>query len=382
MFKLSTWILLSSITLALLLAATGTLIAADAAKPPSMAAHWGAQTLDKIQLSFYLPQRSLYAEMIDDGKKPHPAWIWDASMELSALCAAARLEPREYLPRVRSYAAALRAYRTMNHDRPGLDVNPPPKNPDRYYDDNAWISLALLETYDLTHDSKDLELAADAYSFAMSGEDSALGGGIYWHEDKTESKNACSSGPAMLAALQFYHITREQRYLEAARRLYDWTRARLQDKDGLVFDSISLPDGVIAKAKYSYNSATLLRASCILHRLTHEQHFLDEAQRIAQAAEKRFVRQKNGIIAGAGKLGVKLIEALLELYQTDHDDHWRQVVARCLNSLRQHRDENGWYAQDWQADSPPTGKPARLIDQAAPARAYWIAAEHGVELHQ
>src|SRR5690349_21067255 len=78
----------------------------------STAARWGAETLAKIRSSFYMPDRSLYAEEINDGKPPRPAWVWDASIQLGALCAAARLEPRTYLPQVKAYASALRAYRT------------------------------------------------------------------------------------------------------------------------------------------------------------------------------------------------------------------------------------------------------------------------------
>src|SRR5437763_8745535 len=85
--------------------------AASAEDGLSTAARWGAETLARIQSSFYLPATSLYAEQINDGKPPRPAWIWDASMQLGALCSAARQQPRVYLPQVKAYAAALRAYR-------------------------------------------------------------------------------------------------------------------------------------------------------------------------------------------------------------------------------------------------------------------------------
>jgi mannose/cellobiose epimerase-like protein (N-acyl-D-glucosamine 2-epimerase family) len=347
----------------------------------SVAAQWGDETLAAIEKSFAMPERSLYALEIGAGvKKPRPGWIWDASVQLGALSAAARLDPKTYLPHVRAYAVALRSYRTIHNNRPGLDVNPPPKPSDRYYDDNAWISYALLEAYELTRDPKDLALALDAYRFTMSGEDDAQGGGIYWHEDRPTSKNACSSGPAMLAALKLHALTGEQAYLDTAKRLYDWTRKHLQDEKGLVSDSVAIPAGKIDGAKYTYNSATLLRAACILHRVTRDKAYLDEAQRIAHAAEKRFIRASDGVITGSGKLAVKLVEAFLELYETDHDDHWRQVVGKSLTALHQHRNADGWYAQDWQAPPPSDAKPIRLIDQSAAARAYWIAAEHGVEV--
>lgn len=340
----------------------------------------GERLLAAIHTSFFMPDRGLCALEINNGKRSHPSWIWDASIQLGALCAAARVEPEKYLPQVKSYAAALRSYRTTYHDRPGLDVNPPPKPSDRYYDDNAWICSSLLEAYELTHDPQDLALATDAYRFTMSGCDDTLGGGIYWHEDQTRSKNACSSGPAMLAALKFYQITKQPNYLDTAKTLYAWTRAHLQDSDGLVFDSIHVPSGSISPAKFTYNSATLVRAACLLYQITGEKPYLDEAQRVAHACEKRFVRSKDGIISGAGKLGVKLIEAFLQLADTDHDQHWREVVGRCLKSLREHQNDVGWYPAEWQKPPPTAGEPVRLIDQSAPARAYWLAAEHGINL--
>jgi hypothetical protein len=353
--------------------------AADVPTP----AHYGAQTLTFIHATFYMPDRHLYALAANDPKQksPRPAWIWDASIQLGALCSAARQDPRTYLPQVRAYATALRTYRTTYNNRPALDVNPPPKKPDRYYDDNAWICLSLLEAYDLTKDPADLKLATEAYDFLLSGEDTnTLGGGIYWHEDQTKSKNACSSGPAMLCALAFHKLTNEPRYLDTAKRLYDWTRAHLQDTDGLVFDSIAVPSGNVNRARFTYNSATLIRAAAILHRVTGEQAYLDEARRVARAAEARFVRKDDGVISGSGKLGVKLVEAFLELHVTDHDDHWRQLVGRCLASLHAKRNARGAYPDQWQYPPPQEAAPIRLIDQAAPARAFWVAAEHGVRL--
>lgn len=340
---------------------------------------WGTEILDAIQSDFYLPSRSLYSLSIHEKGKPHPAWIWDASIQLGALDAAARVEPDKYLPRVRSYARAVRAYRTLNHNLPGLDVNPPPKTPDRYYDDNAWICMSLLDSYELTHDPDNLRLALDSFHFVMSGGDDVLGGGLYWHEDRKNAKHACTCGPGMIDALKLYRITGEQKYLTTALSLYNWTRGHLQDRDGLVFDAIDVPSGQIHPAKFTYNSATLLNASCRLYEITHDRKYLDEAERIAAAAERRFVRPSDGLITGSGKLGVKLIEAYLELAKIDHNEHWRDVVGRCLIALHTHRNAQGWYPQDWEKELP-VSDPVRLIDQSAAARAYWIAAAEGVRI--
>ena len=363
-------------------------VAAPAQAADAVLEKWGAETLAKIDPGFWMPDRSLYAlETANNGKAPRPGWVWDASIQLGALCSAARLQPDVYLTKVRAYATGLRTYRTTYHDRPGLDVNPAPKPPDRYYDDNAWISMSLLEAYQLTRDPKDLALAQDAYNFLMSGEDlTTLGGGIYWHEDQTKSKNACSSGPAMVASLAFYRQTGEAKYLDTAKRLYDWTRKRLQDKDGLIFDAISVPDGRPVRAKLTYNSGTFIRAAAGLYAATKDRAYLDEARRVAAAAEKRFVKE-DGIISGWGKLAVKLLEGWIDLALVEDDAaqaaHWKQVASRAVTALHAKRSEEGWYALDW--DKPPLaagqGAVARLIDQSAAARAYWYAAEHGIALN-
>jgi len=354
-------------------------LAAD--KPAdSTAAKYGEQTLSDIRDAFYMPDRHLFREEINTDHKAAPSWIWDGSIQLGALCAAARIDPDKYLPQVKEYAIALRSYRTTANDKPGFDVNPGPKNSDRYYDDNAWISMSLLETYELTHDAKDLELAKECYEFATGCEDDKLGGGLYWHEGNAKSKNACTSGPAMLAALQLYRITRDETYLKTAERLYDWQRKTLQDTDGLVFDNINVPSGRLSKAKLTYNSGTLIRAAVELYQATNDKKYLEEAERVASAAANRFVKPEDGIIEGWGKLAVKLVEGFAELSEVDHNDRWKEIIGKCLTTLHEKRNAEGFYALNWDRKPLADKAVARLIDQSAVARADFIAAEHGIEV--
>jgi len=341
------------------------------------AAAWGAESLAQIRRSFYMPKGGYFAEEIGKGQTRHPAWLWDASVQLSALTAAARSDPDMYLPALRAYAKALRTYRTENHGLPGLDVNPGPKKPDRYYDDNAWIVLSLLEAYNLTHDLADLKLATDAFNFVMSGKDDSLGGGIYWHEDRKDRKHACSCGPAMLDALEFYKIKHDDEDLAIAKSLYAWTQKHLEDSDGLVFDSIRVSDGSIARAKFSYNSATQMRAGAMLYEITKDQAYLKEAERIAAASEKKWVDSESGIFIGNGKFGHKLMEGFLEVYNADHNPHWLGLCTRCAITLHSHRAPNGWYPRDWQESPPQPIDPVRLIDQSSAARAFWLVAAYG-----
>ena len=77
--------------------------------------------------------------------------------------------------------------------------------------------------------------------FVLSGEDERLGGGIYWRENTRDSKHTCSNAPAIVGCLLLHGATGDAEYLTTAKRLYDWTRERLQDdRDGLYLDNVNL----------------------------------------------------------------------------------------------------------------------------------------------
>jgi mannose/cellobiose epimerase-like protein (N-acyl-D-glucosamine 2-epimerase family) len=355
--------------------------AAPAAPPattsPLPLRQWGEETLRSIGEDLWLPARKLYAEKrATDAKAPtDPAFMWGAGVELSALAAAARAEPDRYTAPLRAYADALQVYWTEHDGIGGFDVLPAPKPSDRYYDDNVWIVLALAETFEATRDSLYLDRAEATFRFVMSGEDDRLGGGIYWKENERTSKNTCINAPAVVAALRLYQLTGKGDYLETAQRLYDWTRARLQDpEDGLFWDNIKL-DGTIDRKKYSYNSALMIRANSLLHALTSEPRYLAEARRIARSAEGQWVDPETGGIADGGRFAHMLLEAFLALHQQDPDPRWPAIVDRALVFVHDHvRDPRGHYASRWDRPQTTTLREFMLLDQASAARAYWVAA--------
>ena len=294
---------------------------------------------------------------------------------LSALAAAARVDRQTYLLMLREYVDALRTYRTQRNGITGFDVWPAPKPTDRYYDDNAWIALALAETYNATQEQRDLELTDEALRFALSGEDAKLGGGIYWHEDRHDRKHAVSTAPATCAALELFRATGNRSYLATGKRLYAWTAAHLLDSDSLYADSIAVADGTIDHAKYTYNSAMMIRCACLLHAATGESRYLLQAQATARAAEAYWVRPSDGAIRAESAMAGRLCEAFGFLRDEDGDPHWALIAARATKCLHDHcRDPNGWYTNRWDAQNVAALDPIRLIDQAAAARAFWATA--------
>ncbi len=337
---------------------------------------WGIAVTERIETDYDMPSRSLYADSIKPGEKRSngPAFMWGCGVQLTALAAAARLDKPKYLPLLRRYVSGLDIYWSDARPVPGYDVLPGPKSPDRYYDDNEWVVLGLVEAYELTNDPADLSRAEKTFAFVMSGEDKQLGGGLFWHEQEKKSKNTCSNGPAIVAALRLYGVTQKAEYLNTAKRLYSWTNEHLQDVDGLYWDNVKL-DGRVEKTKFTYNSALMLRANALFHAITHEIKYLDEAERIAKAAEAHWFRKETGAIADSGMFAHHLCEAYFALAQEDKDPHWREIVTKALVFVHEKgRDSDGHYNDHWGTLEPEKRQKIGLLGQASVARAFLFAA--------
>jgi uncharacterized protein YyaL (SSP411 family) len=335
--------------------------------------------MEQINKEFYDPQTGQYADVAHrSGKQEGITMCWGAGVQLSALVAAAKVD-RSYLPKACAYANALNANWTKANGIGGY--NPLPGKidspSDRYYDDNEWIILSMVDLYVISGQRAFLEKAEATAAFVLSGEDSQLGGGIYWHEPKRESKNACSNAPAVAALLRLYQATGKKLYFDAALRLYSWTTAHLQDPtDGLYWDNIKL-DGRIDKWKLSYNTALMIRSDLLFYTLTKRSDYLAEAKRLGEASVRCWVDPENGVIKGAGKFSHLLLDAFIDLRAADPGNPlWAATIERCVVCVHDHlKDPAGHYPEAWDHPLPPEGlEKWTLIDQASAARVYWAAA--------
>ena len=354
------------------------LSAAGPAFDPNAAEIHGRDTIDLIRKTMPLPGTDLYAQEIKPAEKDFklaPDDCWAAGVQLSALTAAARVDPDRYLTDVKKFAAGLDTFRSTVNGIDGYDDGPHPKPPDRFYDDNAWIALAMTEAYELTHDPKDLDRAKVALTFTLSGEDDKLGGGLYWRELAKESKNTCGNAPAIVAAVRIFTITHDPKLLETAVRLYKWTRAKLLDnRDGLYFDNINLA-GKIAHKKWTYNSALMIRAGAVLFDATGDKTYLADAEQTAAAAVGKWCDPATGAIRDPACFAHLLAESFLELSARDHDTKWADADHRAVDYLwNQNRDPAGYFPEHWDTHPDAPVADVRLIDQASAGRAFLRAA--------
>jgi predicted alpha-1,6-mannanase (GH76 family) len=156
-----------------------------------------------------------------------------------------------------------------------------------FYDDNAWISLALIDASDLMRKPSLLTGARRVVTPIEGGWDSHPGdpcpGGVYWIRSKRNHDRAAVStaNGALIGALLFQH-THELNYLDWARRAYRWSQRCLGTPSGLVADHIDAA-GTVDTRTWSYNQGAMIAAGVSLYRATGERRYLRDAEQTATA---------------------------------------------------------------------------------------------------
>lgn len=254
------------------------------------------------------------------------------------------------------FASTIAKYYDTRPPAPGYASYPPEfGGGDRFYDDNQWIGIALMDSWAVEGEQMQLDKAAEIYRFMMTAYDTAGGGGLYWQEGKMNSKNTCSNGPGVILALQLYKATKQKAYLDTAMMLYNWTNEHLLDADGLYFDNISIPGRKVDKKKYSYNTGTMMESGIYLYEITGEKKYLAQALKTAEASVPFFY--------GTGKFidgfwfNAVLLRAYQHLLKVKKEKKYLLAFKTCVdNALKDEKREDGLMLGK--------GKPVDLTNQA------------------
>jgi predicted alpha-1,6-mannanase (GH76 family) len=155
----------------------------------------------------------------------------------------------------------------------------------RYYDDMQWNAMAMLRTYRVTSDEKFLKAAMNIWEDIKTGWNEHAGGGIMWEKEDRYGKNACSNGPAAIVATLLFRAQRNQADLEWAKKIYQWERKMLFDKQtGAVWDNVKeRGDSLIFNKKwiFTYNQGTFVGSAIELFDLTGDSLYLQDAVKAA-----------------------------------------------------------------------------------------------------
>lgn len=299
------------------------------------------------------------------------SYLWPFSGMLSAVNALGKLEggKEKYDGSLEHVMAGLERY--MDELRQPAAYQSYPFDfggDDRFYDDNLWLGLDFMDAYELTGDGRYLKKAEDIFEFILSGWSGELGGGLYWCEQKKESKNTCSNGPAAVLALRLYEITGDKSYFDWGMKIYQWTRLNLQSPEGVYWDNINLL-GAVDKTAYAYNSGTMLNAAVLLYRITGDGEYLKEARRVAKASFDHFapVRRDGRRFFPAENPWFTLIlfKGYQALCEVDREPVYIRTIAENLDYAWMHaRDRNGLISRDWSGESSGGGESKWLLDEA------------------
>ena len=149
----------------------------------------------------------------------------------------------------------------------------PPGHPfggDIYYDDNAWVGLALVQLARLRPGESRLDRVAQIADFARGGWDPDAGvahpGGIFWVQQgrgagrRNHDRNAISTAPNAQVMLHLAELdaTRSDGAPEPTpARCAAWVRDALSGPGGLIRDKIQ-GDGTIDRATWTYNQGSMI----------------------------------------------------------------------------------------------------------------------------
>lgn len=284
---------------------------------------------DAINRQFYIPGQGYYRENAEKKPDEKPvSYLWP----LCALIQADREE--EALGNVTGLVdktlAVIKKYYDDRPPLPGYASYPPPLGGgDRFYDDNQWIGIALMDAWFAEPRPEYLSISKNIYHFMMTASDTTGGGGLYWEEGKP-TKNTCSNGPGIILSLQLYKATGEKAFLDTAVSLYQWVNQHLRDPEGLYWDNITFPSGKIDRRKFSYNTGTLMQSALYLYEITSDETYLRQAKVSARAAREYFLT--GPLFRDDLWFNAVLLRAFQHLRRHDSDPSYMNAFKACVNN--------------------------------------------------
>jgi predicted alpha-1,6-mannanase (GH76 family) len=227
----------------------------------------------------------------------------------------------------------------------------------RYYDDIAWLGLAVQRAGPLVRRSGPAALGAITARLGEGWTEDG-GGGIWWRRDD-DFKNAPANGPAAIMLARAGHVG-------FATAIADWmAEALLDPESGLVRDGVRLaPDGSVREVVgliYTYCQGVHLGTCVELAALDGHQRWGDRAVSIVDAMTHRLADQ-DGVLPGSGGGDGGLFAGIAARYLADAAVRRPELTAAASRLVL----ANATAA--WAGRAEIGGGPVFSADWAEPAR--------------
>lgn len=167
-------------------------------------------------------------------------------------------------------------------------------NPDGFYngytDDMCWMVLTLIHMTEATGDKSYYQEAKRLYDedIITRADDDGKGWALPW-TDKDSKRIACTNNPACIGACLLYEKTQDPKYLDDAKKLYDY-----------IVKNIMTEDGKLEKVPLSYTQGTFIEAARRLYHLTGETRYMEKAEYVMKQTLEAGWCTKNGLLRNEG----------------------------------------------------------------------------------
>ena len=284
-----------------------------APKPKLSAAELALQqNTDHAVLAFQAMQKNFYIQGSGLYKgEPTYSFLWPFSQALAATVGMLNIpaESAHYGSELHARMIGLRNYfDTTNSGEPegtftsalaafdGTAAPPVGAGGAKYYDDNEWVGIELVRSYELTGEAAALESAEQIMAFVMSGWQAnpklaCVGGEPFSNAANNGTRNTVTTAPGAELAVLLYRLTANAEYLQFAEMAYAWVRQCTLSANGLYADHIGAK-GVIEPIEWSYNQGTMIGAGTLLYEATNNGAFLYQARQTAAAALAYFTPER------------------------------------------------------------------------------------------
>ena len=161
-----------------------------------------------------------------------------------------------------------------------------------YYDDEGWWALGWAGAYELTHETRYLEMAELIFADMAGGwDDTTCGGGIWWKKPR-QYKNAIANELFLSVAAKLASLTPDAQkratYLDWAQREWKWFAASgMINSENLVNDGLDAACHNNHRTTWTYNQGVILGGLTVLAKQSDDPKPLQVAQSIALATISR-----------------------------------------------------------------------------------------------
>ncbi|UVI29089.1 glycoside hydrolase family 76 protein [Paenibacillus spongiae] len=157
-----------------------------------------------------------------------------------------------------------------------------------YYDDEGWWALAWIKAYDLTKEQRYLDMAKTIFEDMKGAWDSICSGGVWWNKDRSY-KNAITNELFLTIAARLHQRTPgdagEGSYLDWAEKEWAWFQSSgMINSDNLVNDGLNNTCSNNGDVTWTYNQGVILGGLIELSKIKGDAQYLNTAKAIADAA--------------------------------------------------------------------------------------------------